>query len=453
MNEEKKFIQLLNKIAYKVNSIKYIIAIKNAFTLLLPIVITGAFATLFSNLVFDSTNGLARFGWLSWLESMRPLSQMINYGTMNLMAVAAVFLIGNELAKLNDLKGHFPGLLAVVSYIAVIPTTLDVLINDTETFEVMNVISNDYTGSRGLFLGMLVAVSSIELYTWLGKRERLKINMPDSVPSNVSHSFSALFPTMLTVIIITVIGFLIQLITGVHIYDIIYNLVQGPLENIVQGLPGVLLLMLISQLFWVIGIHGNQMIRPIRDPILLATIAANTEAFEAGASEIPYIINMPFWDIYMTVGGSGLTLGLLIALFIGSKREDHRSIAKLSLPPGLFNVNEPLIFGIPIMLNPIMAIPFVITPLITGSIAYGLTAIGFAAPAVIMIPWTTPPIISAWIATAGDLGAVITQILCIAVATLIYLPFVKAANKEVELKEVEVEKYGEEKTELAPDIL
>lgn len=451
--ENSKFVGVLNKIAYKVNSYKYIIAIKNAFTLLLPIVITGAFATLFSNMVFDSTNGLAQFEWLSWLETMRPLSQMINYATMNLMAVAAVFLIGNELANLNELKGHFPGLLAVVSYIAVIPTTLEVLVNDADLVEVTNVIGSDYTGSRGLFLGMLVAICSIELYTWLGKREGLKIHMPDSVPSNVSRSFSALFPTMLTVIIITVVSYLINLITGIHIYDIIYNLVQGPLENLVQGLPGVLLLMLISQLFWVIGIHGNQMIRPIRDPILLATIAANTEAFEAGAEEIPYIINMPFWDIYMTMGGSGLTLGLLIALFIASKREDHRSIAKLSLPPGIFNVNEPLIFGIPIMLNPIMAIPFIITPLVTGAIAYVLTAVGFAARAVVMIPWTTPPILSAWIATAGDWGAVVTQIICLAVAVLIYLPFVKAANKEEKIEEVEAEKYGEKKSEDARDVV
>lgn len=449
--ENSKFVDVLNSFAYKINSYKYITAIKNTFTQLLPIVITGAFATLFSNMVFDSTNGLAQFGWLSWLETMRPLSQMINYATMNLMALSAVFLLGNEMAKLNGIKGHFSGLLAVVSYIAVIPTTLEVLVNETELVEVTNVIGSDYTGSRGLFLGMLVAICSIELYTWLGKREGLKIHMPDSVPTNVSRSFSALFPTMLTVIIITVAGFLINLITGMHIYDIIYNLVQGPLENLVQGLPGVLLLMLISQLFWVIGIHGNQMIRPIRDPILLATIAANTEAFEAGA-EIPYIINMPFWDIYMTMGGSGLTLGLLIALFIASKREDHRSIAKLSLPPGIFNVNEPLIFGIPIMLNPIMAIPFVITPLVTGVIAYVLTAIGFAGRAVIMIPWTTPPILSAWIATAGDWGAVVTQIICLAVSVVIYLPFVKAANKEVKIEEIEKEKFDKKKSETISDI-
>lgn len=442
MMQNSKFVDALNTIAYKVNQIKYVIAIKNAFTLLIPIVITGAFAVLFSNMVFDAENGLAQIEWLSWLELMRPLSQMINYGTMNLMAISAVFLIGNEIANLNDLKGHFPGLLAVVSYVSVIPTTIDYLVNDSELVEVSNVLSRDYTGSSGLFLGMFVAIGSIELYTWLKKQKALQIEMPDSVPTNVSRSFSALFPTMLTVIIIATLGFTIYTVTGMHIYDIIYNVIQGPLENLVQGLPGILLLMFIAQLFWVIGIHGMQMIRPIRDPILLATIAANTEAFEAGA-EIPHIINMPFWDIYMVMGGSGMTFALIIAIFIASKREDYRSMAKLSFAPGIFNVNEPIIFGLPIMLNPIIAIPFMIAPLVTGAIGYFATAIGFAGRAVVMIPWTTPPIISAWIATAGDMGAVITQIICLVVAVLIYLPFVYAANKETTVEEIKEEKYEE----------
>lgn len=367
---------------------------------------------------------------------------MINYATMDMMALGAVFLIGNEMGKLNKLDGHFPGLLAALSYIAVIPTPIDAVI-DTETVNVSDVISSEYTGASGLFLGMIVAIGSIELYTWLGNQDKLKIKMPDSVPTNVSRSFSALIPTVITIVAVASIAFLINAVTGMHIYDIIYNLVQAPLENVVQGLPGILILMLVSQLFWVIGIHGNQIIKPIREPILLVAIAENTQAFQAG-EEIPNIINMPFWDIYMTVGGSGLTLGLLIAVFIGSKREDYRSIGKLSFPPGIFNVNEPVIFGLPIVLNPIMAIPFVLTPLVTGTIAYFLTAIGFAGKAVVMIPWTTPPIISAWIATAGDLGAVVTQIICIAVAVLIYLPFIRVANKEAKVEDIEKEEYGEE---------
>ena len=147
---------------------------------------------------------------------------------------------------------------------------------------------------------------------------------------------------------------------------------------------------------------------------------------------------MSFWDVYMSMGGSGVTIGLVVAIFLFSKREDYRGIAKLSLAPGIFNINETMTFGLPIMLNPIMAIPFIITPLITGAIAYFLTVIGFADVLVYAIPWTTPPILSAWLATGGSMTAVITQLLCIAVSILIYIPFVMAANKQ-QLKNGEAE--------------
>jgi PTS system cellobiose-specific IIC component len=274
---------------------------------------------------------------------------------------------------------------------------------------------------------MFVAIVSIELYAWLGRQKRLQITMPDSVPGNVSASFSALFPTIFTVTIIATAGFAIKALTGMYAYDIIYNVVQRPLEGIVQGLPGILLLMFIAQVFWVIGIHGNQMVKPIREPLLLAAIAVNTEAFEAG--EVPNIITMPFWDMYMSMGGSGVTIGLLIAILIVGKREDMRQITKLSLAPGIFNINEPVIFGMPIMLNPILAIPFILTPLVTGTIGYVATSLGFAAKAVVMVPWPMPPIVNAYLATAGDIGAVITQVICIVVAILIYLPFVLVTNR------------------------
>lgn len=432
--DSSKWIDKLGNFANKINSYKYIIVIKNAFTALIPLIITGAFATLISNMVFGTDSGLASINAFSFLAELKPITDAISYATLNVLTISAVFLIGLEMSKINQLGGFFPGLLAVISYITVIPTSLDMDING-EMLPVAGVIAKQFTNTQGLFLGMFIAIVSIELYTWLLRQDKLIISMPDSVPSNVSRSFSALIPTILTVSIIAAGGFAVLAITGMSLYDIIYTIVQKPLSSLVSGLPGVLLLMLVAQVFWVIGIHGNQMIKPIREPILLAAIAANTEAFNAG-KEIPNIINMPFWDIYMTVGGSGMTLGLLIAVFIVSKREDYKSIAKLSLAPSLFNINEPLIFGMPIMLNPILAIPFIIVPLVNGVIGYVATAIGFAGPAVVMIPWTTPPIISAYLATAGSIGAVVTQIVCVAVSVLIYLPFVKVSNKQQTVKEL-----------------
>lgn len=422
-----KLANVLGSVAMKINNLRYIKVIKNAFAALIPVIITGAFGTLFSAMVFDNENGLAQINGLGFLAELKPISSAISYVTLSFLTIYAVFLIGIELAKLNNVKGIFPGIIAVMSYLSVNPTVFEFL-SDDKAVIAENVLAKQYTDTKGLFLGMFVAIISIELYCWLGRQEKLQLKMPDTVPTNVASSFSALFPTILTVTIIATAGFAIKAITGLYAYDIIYNVVQRPLEGVVQGLPGILLLMFISQVFWVIGIHGNQMIKPIREPLLLAAIAVNTEAFEAG-KEIPNIITMPFWDMYMSMGGSGVTIGLLIAILLVGKREDMRQITKLSLAPGIFNINEPVIFGMPIMLNPILAIPFILTPLVTGTIGYVATTLGFAAKAVVMVPWPMPPIVNAYLATAGDIGAVITQIVCIAVSILIYLPFVKVMNR------------------------
>lgn len=423
-----KLTEVLGNFATKVNSFRYIMVIKNAFASLIPVIITGAFGTLFSAMVFDNENGLARIKALSFLAELKPISSAVSYVTLSFLTIYAVFLIGIELARLNNVKGIFPGIVAVMSYLSVNPFVYEYVNADNITVIAENVLAKQYTDTKGLFLGMFVVIASIELYCWLGRQERLKLKMPDTVPTNVSESFSALFPTILTVAIIATAGFVIKAVTGMYAYDIIYNIVQRPLEGIVQGLPGILLLMFIAQVFWVIGIHGNQMVKPVREPLLLAAIAVNTEAFEAG-KEIPNIITMPFWDMYMSMGGSGVTIGLLIAILLVSKRDDMREITKLSLAPGIFNINEPVIFGMPIMLNPILAIPFIATPLITGTIGYIATSLGFAAKAVVMVPWPMPPIVNAYFATAGDIGAVVTQIICIIVSILIYLPFVKVSNK------------------------
>jgi PTS system cellobiose-specific IIC component len=423
-----KLTEVLGNFATKVNSFRYIMVIKNAFASLIPVIITGAFGTLFSAMVFDNENGLARIKALSFLAELKPISSAVSYVTLSFLTIYAVFLIGIELARLNNVKGIFPGIVAVMSYLSVNPFVYEYVNADNITVIAENVLAKQYTDTKGLFLGMFVAIASIELYCWLGRQERLKLKMPDTVPTNVSESFSALFPTILTVAIIATAGFVIKAVTGMYAYDIIYNIVQRPLEGIVQGLPGILLLMFIAQVFWVIGIHGNQMVKPVREPLLLAAIAVNTEAFEAG-KEIPNIITMPFWDMYMSMGGSGVTINLLIAILLVSKRDDMREITKLSLAPGIFNINEPVIFGMPIMLNPILAIPFIATPLITGTIGYIATSLGFAAKAVVMVPWPMPPIVNAYLATAGDIGAVVTQIICIIVSILIYLPFVKVSNK------------------------
>ncbi|MEE4481550.1 PTS transporter subunit EIIC [Serratia ficaria] len=427
MSFRDRLIDSLGAFANTFNSYRYIMAIKASFITLMPVIIVGAFSVLISNMVMDPKNGLASFAMFSFLADLKPIMSSINYATLSFLNIGAVFLIGIELGKINGSRSLFPGLLAVICFISVTPTTVELMVNNQMQL-VKDVLAKQFSDTRSLFLGMFIAILSVEIYSKLETLDRLKIKMPESVPPNVSASFSALIPAIFTVVAIATFGFVFHRLTGIYLYDAVYQVVQQPLETVVQSLPGILILMFVAQLFWVIGIHGNQMVKPIREPLLLGAIMVNMTAFEQG-KDIPNIITMPFWDVYMSIGGSGITLGLLFAVMIATKRKEMREIGKLSLGPSFFNINEPVIFGMPIMLNPILAIPFIITPLITGTIGYFATSIGFAGKAVVMVPWTTPPIINAWLSTAGSMGAVITQLICIVVATLIYLPFVKVAAR------------------------
>ena len=423
-------------VASKISNQKHMYAIKTAFTTLMPVIITGAFCTLIVNVVCSTeTTGisLAKVQGFSWLEMFTDLFNAANYATLNFFTIAAVVLIGLELGVKNGIKGFMTGIVAVCSFVACLSTNIVATVGE-ESITVAG-IAKDYTASKGLFLGMIIALFSVELFTKLCKSKYLKINMPDSVPSNVTSSFNNLFPFALTIIIFAAINYTVVQLAGLSLYDIIYTFIQKPLQAVVQGLPGVLLLMLVAQIFWCVGIHGNQIIKPVRDPLLNAAILANTDIV-ANPNYNPAdlnIISMSFWDTYGNIGGLGCVVGLLIACLVFSKREDYKQVAKLSIAPNIFNISETLHFGLPIMLNPLLMIPFIITPLATMAFGYFMTIIGFSDILVYAFPWTTPPFINAWIASGGSIGTVITQALCIVISIAIYTPFVIIANKQKDI--------------------
>ena len=423
-------------VASKISNQKHMYAIKTAFTTLMPVIITGAFCTLIVNVVCSTeTTGisLAKVQGFSWLEMFTDLFNAANYATLNFFTIAAVVLIGLELGVKNGIKGFMTGIVAVCSFVACLSTNIVATVGE-ESITVAG-IAKDYTASKGLFLGMIIALLSVELFTKLCKSKYLKINMPDSVPSNVTSSFNNLFPFALTIIIFAAINYTVVQLAGLSLYDIIYTFIQKPLQAVVQGLPGVLLLMLVAQIFWCVGIHGNQIIKPVRDPLLNAAILANTDIV-ANPNYNPAdlnIISMSFWDTYGNIGGSGCVVGLLIACLVFSEREDYKQVAKLSIAPNIFNISETLHFGLPIMLNPLLMIPFIITPLATMAFGYFMTIIGFSDILVYAFPWTTPPFINAWIASGGSIGTVITQALCIVISIAIYTPFVIIANKQKDI--------------------
>ena len=407
-------------------------AIKNAFSALLPIIIVGSFCTLFSNVVCNTNPGyfsLANVPGMSWLGNLGPLFTSANYGTMNFIAIGLVILLSMELGESYQVHDKVLPIVAVGSYISLCSTNIPVTLEDGSIFQLANALSNQFTSAQGLFVGLFCALGSTELYCRLVNSGKMEIKMPKKVPKDVSRSFAILFPCVITTFVVSGIGMAFELITGMSIFNAITTFIQRPLANVLTGLPGYVLLVFMTTLLWTFGIHGTQTLKAIYDPILLAAFAENEAAYAAGTA-IPNIICTPFLSCFSIITGAGITGGLVIAILLFSKREDYRAIAKLEVPCAIFNINEPLIFGLPIVMNPILAIPFMIAPAVSATFAYFMTSIGFAGRMVVNSPWTTPAGLMGFLSSGGSVGAAITQLICICLAAVVYAPFVLISNKQ-----------------------
>lgn len=420
-----KMEDFLVLLAEKIDDNKYLQAIKNAFTIYMPFIIVGSFGTLFTALVSSPKTGLAR--WIPSLESLSGAFSAMNFATMTFMTVPIVFLISMQLARSNKTPEHLTGIVAVVSYVSVIPQVITYVLNE-ETKKVAAVPSTAL-GAQGLFIGMIMAIIVAELFRVLTNIEAIKIKMPPSVPAGIAVSFNTLIPILIIVLGTAVFGNVFKTITGKYLNEFIYSAVQTPLEIALKSPLGILALVIGGQLFWFLGIHGGLVVTPLRNPLFATAIAANVAALEAG--KVPNeAFTTSFWQNFIVPGGAGVTLSLIIAIFLFSKREEHRMIAKLGLLPGLCSINEPVVFGLPLVLNPTFALPFIFNSAIGAAIALFATKIGFLVPNVVEVPFGVPIIVSPFISHGWQ--GVIVQIIIFTVCTLTWIPFVLISNKEAE---------------------
>lgn len=289
-------------------------------------------------------------------------------------------------------------------------------------------------GATGMFVGIIVALGSVEVFRRVSANDSLKIKMPDTVPPSVARSFNVLIPMIVVLTVFGTCAWALNHFFDVTIHELVNLMIQTPLQSALQGLGGLIVLLLFQNGLWWVGIHGASITYPIVETTLLVAIQENVQAFAAGI-ELPHIVTKPFIDAFGFMGGGGQTIGLLVALWMAAKKSEHRAITKLSTPAAAFNINEPLIFGLPIMFNPILIIPFLLTPIVSVVIAYGATAMGLIAKTSVIIPWTTPPVLSSFLATGGDWRAAVLSVIIIAISVIIYLPFVIAMNRQPSTEE------------------
>ena len=424
-----KLQNVLLSISSKVETNKYLGSIKEAFTMFVPFIIVGSFGSML-NILVSGANGLAQ--WVPWLSNLSPAFTAINFVTISCMSLPIAFLIGYKLAEKENLPQLESGLIGLLSYLAVCPNTISTVVEGLKNPVVVNGLGAGVIGAQGLFVSMIMSMVAVKFFGLLTNIDAFKIKMPDSVPTGIARSFNILIPIFIIITAFSVGGCLFNTFTGNYLNVWIYNIIQLPLQALANTTGGILVLALVNQLFWFLGIHGGMVIEGVRGPLSAAGLAENISAVQAGGVATN-ILTRGFWTSFVVVGGGGITLSLLIAILIFSKREDHKSIAKFSLIPGICGINEPVVFGLPLVLNPIFAIPFILNSVIAAFIAVVATNIGFLTCGVLDCPPGLPVFVTGFI--SYGIHGIIVQAIILIVTFIIWVPFVLMSNKQAKLEQ------------------
>lgn len=423
---QNKLVEKLLVVAGKFSSQRHIAAIRDGFVSLIPITIIASFWVLINNLLLSPSNGLLKN--ITGIERWLDLGNQIYNSSLGILAILIAATIGYKLAVSYQEEGLFGAVMGIISFFLVLPAH-NVITDSNGNVSTATAFTQTQTSATGMFLAIISTLVSVTLLAKFSKMEALKIKMHESVPPSIAKSFNVLIPAFLVTTIIALVEVMIIWFANTDIPTIITQFFQAPLVASFQSIGGLLIYVFLSNLLWAFGLHGTFILGSIGEPIMMTAIQENMDALKNNM-ELPNIVTKPFLDAFGWMGGGGMLICLVIAIFIGSKRSDYRSINKVGLIPSFFNVSEPLMFGLPVVFNPLLGIPLVIVPLVTTGLAYFATSTGLIAKTSVLIPWTTPPILSGYLATNGDWRAAVLQIILIVIGVLIYLPFVFMTNKE-----------------------
>lgn len=420
-------LEKVEAIAGTIGNQRHLRSLRDGILLSMPLIIIGSIFLILGNLPIN--------GYTDWLADigLAPIFNKIVNGSFGLMALVAVFGMAHSLAEHYEVDGVSAGIIALSSFIIVTPDTIS---------EAGSGISYTFLGSGGLFVAIVVGLLSAEIFRFFVQKN-FTFKMPEGVPVAVEKSFAALLPGLMVILFWGLIYLFLGLAGIENIHTLLTNTLGKPLSALGGSLWGMLVIIALNSIFWFVGIHGANTINPVIQPIWLQNTDANRLAFQAG-KELPHIITNEFMFNFVWIGGGGATIGLVICLWLFSKSKNNKAMGKLTVAPGLFNINEPALFGLPIVLNFKLLVPFILAPMATALITYFSMAAGLVAkPIGIVVPWTMPPIISGYLATGGKISGAIIQIITLAVTIAIYYPFVKLSDKSQLQEEKQEESAGE----------
>ncbi|AOF48651.1 PTS sugar transporter subunit IIC [Tetragenococcus halophilus] len=402
---------------------RHLRAVRDGIIAALPLIIVGSFFMIVAFPPLPESWGITQFLTANAETILLPYRM-----SMYIMALYATFGIGASLSKSYDLDQVAGGILAVTAFLlTLVPVSIPEEATEMAGVEGF-VLPMANLGGEGMFVGIVTSIIAVEIYR-LTDKSNFKITMPEQVPPAVARSFEALTPTLIVILLIGSITYYI----GFDWHAFIGNLIS-PLISAADSLPSVLLLVLLTTFFWFFGIHGLAVIGSIARPLWLQLLESNSSALAAG-EPLPTIGAEPFYQWFIWIGGAGATIGLAILLAFRSKSQYGSKLGKTILAPAIFNINEPVIFGVPIVLNPILMVPFIGAPVVLATIAWFATSLGLVNAVTVTAPWTLPGPIGAFLATNGDWRAAVLNIILIIIAILIYYPFFKVYDKNELAKE------------------
>lgn len=435
-----KLEEKLMPMAAKISGNVHLQSIRDGFAIAMPLLIIGSMFMLISNFPIQSWMDLLRNTEVNGNTIASYFSAATN-ATFTIMSIFVVIGIGHAYGSKLKVNPLFSGIVSLVAWFILMPFSFEFTPEGSEEALTVSGLSFDWLGSKGVFIGIISAFLAVRIYKTIIDKG-LVIKMPAGVPPTVGQSFAALLPSAFVMTAFVLIRFIFTLTPWDNAFNFVYSVLQLPLQHIGGTLTAMVLVYLFAHILWFLGIHGTNITDSMFMPILYALSAENLAKVNAG--QLPEnIINVQFQNLFATYGGAGSTLSLLIVAVMIAKSKRLKQLSKLSILPAIFGINEPVIYGLPIVLNPLLIVPFILVPTINIIISYITMNIGLVPiPNGVIMPWTTPPIVSGFLSSNWQ-GAVL-QIFLIALGCLIYYPFIAAIDKNNLIQEKELANESEE---------
>ena len=430
---EKMSAKLLNGVNRLVST-DGVVALKNGTQRIIPITILGSVFMLIRwfplPIVAQTLKDIFGPNWGFAFD------QVIN-GTFNSLSIFMVLSIAYDYAKIKEVEALNCSLVALVCFLISVPQSVLTKSGDI----VSGVFSTTWVGGSGSITSIIVALGCGWIYCKVLEKNWI-IKMPESVPSGVVNAFVALIPGLISVAAAFAVSALFKGIGDTTLVEGLFAFLQIPMQLALGSIWGAIFTSIVISIFWMLGIHSSVPCGVV-DPIFRANGLVNQQLIAGGialsTANGAYLMTYPIERHIMQMSGSGLTIGLVLAMIICAKSERYKTLGKLAIVPSLFNVNEPVIFGFPIVFNFGMLIPFVAAPTIGTVTAYLATLVGFIPiQGSFESPWTCPMLFSGFLQWGWR--GIVVQLIVILESFLIYYPFLRKYDKKEYVEEHKTDK-------------